>query len=220
MPYPARLLHDDEVVILDLRPHWSYFGRQMLTGAPLLVVVVLVLSMKSGTVKDVLGWLVVLLVVVWAGWLTSRYLGWSRSVLVVTNLRVISRTGVVARRGVEIPLDRINNVNFRQRFLERIVGVGLLDIESVGELGTTVLDFVRYPDGVQAEIHRQMGQRDARATVRDVDPPGEIATRGPTGGGQVASIPEQISALASLRDAGHITSEEYESKKAELLRRM
>jgi hypothetical protein len=33
-------------------------------------------------------------------------------------------------------------------------------------------------------------------------------------------VPEQIEQLARLRDAGHITPEEYEAKKAELLGRM
>ena len=35
-----------------------------------------------------------------------------------------------------------------------------------------------------------------------------------------ASVPEQIEQLARLRDAGHITPEEYEAKKSELLGRM
>ncbi len=34
------------------------------------------------------------------------------------------------------------------------------------------------------------------------------------------SIPDQIERLARLRDAGHISAEEYEAKKAELLDRM
>jgi hypothetical protein len=39
----------------------------------------------------------------------------------------------------------------------------------------------------------------------------------PVGG---ASIPEQIEQLAALRDKGHISVEEFESKKAALLERM
>ncbi len=35
-----------------------------------------------------------------------------------------------------------------------------------------------------------------------------------------ASVPDQIEQLAHLRDQGHITPEEYEQKKSELLGRM
>ena len=40
------------------------------------------------------------------------------------------------------------------------------------------------------------------------------------GGGGAASIPQQIAQLAQLRDQGHITPDEYERKKAQLLDRM
>ena len=49
---------------------------------------------------------------------------WSRTHFVVTNHRVIYREGVVARIGVEIPISRVNNVNFHQSFIERLVGAG------------------------------------------------------------------------------------------------
>jgi hypothetical protein len=39
-----------------------------------------------------------------------------------------------------------------------------------------------------------------------------------SGGGQ--TVPEQIEALARLRDQGNITAAEYEKKKAELLEKM
>ena len=42
MAYPANLIQQGETVALDLRPHWWYFARQILTGAVLLVLVILV----------------------------------------------------------------------------------------------------------------------------------------------------------------------------------
>ena len=65
---------------------------------------------------------------------------------------------------MEIPLERINNINFHQRIFERIIGAGDLEIQSAGEQGTTMFDNVRHPDGVQQEIYRQMegdAKRDA-----------------------------------------------------------
>ncbi|MFA5882849.1 MAG: PH domain-containing protein [Acidimicrobiia bacterium] len=228
MAYPTKLLNRNEDIALDLRPHWWYFGRQILTGIPLFFLIVLILTWSSdGFVKDAANWIVVALVIAWAIWLVLKYLAWARTYFVVTNQRVIYRTGVVARHGVEIPLERINNINFRQRIFERIIGAGNLDIESAGEQGNTTFDFVRHPDGVQQEIYKQMDEREHRSAALGADAVGDavakvIATQAPAPApaAAAASVPEQIEQLARLRDAGHITPEEFEAKKSELLGRM
>jgi uncharacterized membrane protein YdbT with pleckstrin-like domain len=224
MPYPTNLLNRGEEVALDLRPHWWFFGRQILTGIPLLIVVILLLNLDSGWFKTGASWVVVALVVAWAVWLGLKYLSWARTYFVVTNQRVIYRTGVVARKGAEIPLDRITNINFGQRMFERIIGAGNLEIQSAGEQGTTSFDFVRHPDGVQQEIYRQMDAREHRQSSTDANAVGDAVAKAigdpPHAAAPSASVPEQIEQLARLRDAGHITPEEYDAKKAELLGRM
>ena len=227
MPYPTKLLNRNEEVALDLRPHWWYFGRQILTGIPLLIVVILLLNLDGGWFKTGASWVIVALVIAWAVWLALKYLSWARTYFVVTNQRVVYRTGVVARKGAEIPLDRITNINFAQRMFERIIGAGNLEVQSAGEQGTTTFDFVRHPDGVQQEIYRQMDARENRQSSTDATAVGDAVAkaigepRAPGATGAAApSVPEQIEQLAHLRDAGHITPEEYEAKKAELLDRM
>jgi len=230
MPYPTKLLNRNEEVALDLRPHWWYFGRQILTGIPLLIVVILLLNLNGGWFKTGASWVVVALVIAWAVWLGLKYLSWARTYFVVTNQRVIYRTGVVARRGAEIPLDRITNINFGQRMFERLIGAGNLEIQSAGEQGTTSFDFVRHPDGVQQEIYRQMDAREHTQSSTDATAVGDAVAKAiadqpqavaPAGAATpAASVPEQIEQLARLRDAGHITPDEYEAKKSELLGRM
>jgi uncharacterized membrane protein YdbT with pleckstrin-like domain len=226
MPYPTKLLNRNEDVALDLRPHWWYFGRQILTGIPLLILVIVLLNLDGGWFKTGASWVIVALVIAWAIWLGLKYLSWARTYFVVTSQRVIYRTGVVARKGAEIPLDRITNINFGQRMLERVIGAGNLEIQSAGEQGTTSFDFVRHPDGVQQEIYRQMDAREHRQSSTDATAVGDAVAKAigdePHGAGPApgASVPEQIEQLARLRDAGHITPEEYDAKKAELLGRM
>lgn len=230
MPYPTKLLNRNEEIALDLRPHWWYFGRQILTGIPLFILIVLILAWSAdGVVKKSANWIVIALVVAWVIWLAIKYMSWARTYFVVTNQRVIYRTGVVARHGVEIPLERINNINFNQRIFERVIGAGNLVVESAGEQGNTVFDFVRHPDGVQQEIYKQMDNRDHRQAALGADAVGDAVARviaeqgpaaapAPSAAGQ--TVPEQIEALARLRDQGHITPEEFEAKKSELLGRM
>ena len=45
-------------------------------------------------------------------WLVSRYLAWITTNFVVTTDRLIYRSGVISKRGIEIPLERVNTVFF------------------------------------------------------------------------------------------------------------
>ena len=72
----------------------------------------------------------------------------------LTSQRVIFRAGVIARTGIEIPLDRVNNINFHQSIFERMIGAGDLLIESGGEDGLSVFDNIRDPEQVQSFIQR------------------------------------------------------------------
>jgi uncharacterized membrane protein YdbT with pleckstrin-like domain len=210
MPYPRHLINEGETVALDLHPHWWYFSKHILTGIPLFLALIGVLTL-SGGVQTVAGWAWAILAVIWAVWLAIKYFQWQYTHFVVTDDRVIFRTGMLSKHGVEIPLERINNINFDQRIFERMIGAGDLDIESAGREGQSHFEDVRHPDGVQQEIYRQM-EVNAKETAS------WSAAHAPAGGG--TNIPEQIEQLAALRDKGHITAEEFELKKAALLERM
>ena len=212
MPYPKRLLNDGEEVALDLRPHWWYFSRHILSGIPL--VVLLVLAFKVG--NTYLWWFWAVLALIWAGWLGLQYLNWTFTHFVVTSSRVIFRTGVLAKHGVEIPMDRIANINFNQSMWERVIGAGDLEIESAGKDGQSKFDNVWHPDAVQQEIYHQM---ELHAKTRAGWAAGSAA---PAAAAQAAppTVPEQLQQLADLRDRGVLTPQEFEAKKAQLLERM
>ena len=212
MPYPKRLLNDGEEVVLDLRPHWWYFSRHILTGIPLIVLLVLVAKVGN----SILWYLWAALALVWAGWLGLQYMNWTFTHFVVTSSRVIFRTGVLAKHGVEIPMDRIANINFNQSMWERVIGAGDLEIESAGRDGQSTFNDVWHPDAVQQEVYRQMEQH---AQTRASYAAGATAAPSPSASAS-ASVPEQIQQLADLRDRGVITAAEFEAKKAQLLERM
>lgn len=219
MAYPKRLLQEDESVFLDLKPHWWFFGKQILTGIPLVVGFMLVVATFDGNTRNVFLWIWGAASIIWAIWLTIKYFDWTFTYFVVTSERVIFRTGVIAKHGVEIPLSRINNINFGQRVFERLIGAGDLSIESAGKDGQSNFSDVRHPDGVQQEIYRAMEEHErnraswsAPTTVQSAAP----AAAAPVG----PSIPEQIDQLAKLRDSGALSAAEFEAKKRQLLDRM
>jgi uncharacterized membrane protein YdbT with pleckstrin-like domain len=79
---------------------------------------------------------------------------------VVTNQRVIYRSGVIARNGIEIPVRKVNNVSFHQSVIERIVGAGDILIESGGEDGQSLFSDIRDPEQVQNIIQRTLRRVD------------------------------------------------------------
>jgi uncharacterized membrane protein YdbT with pleckstrin-like domain len=212
VPYPKKLLNDGEEVALDLRPHWWFFSKHIASGIPLFVVIVLILVETHDDAQKWLFLLWAVVAIVWAGWLGLKYLEWN-----FTDDRVIFRTGVLAKRGVEIPMERINNINFHQGAWERVIGAGDLDIESAGKEGQSHFDDVWHPDGVQQELYRQM-EANAKKRASWSNPAMSAA---PAAAAPAAhTVPEQLQQLADLRDRGVITPAEFEAKKAQLLERM
>src|SRR6266545_667616 len=201
MPYPKNLINEGEQVALDLNPHWWYFSKHILTAIPLALALVGVLAL-DGDSRKYLGYVWGAVAVVWAGWLLLKFLSWRFTHFVVTSDRVIYRHGVLAKRGVEIPLERISNINFEQGIFERVIGAGDLQIDSAGKEGQSYFSDIRHPDGVQQEIYRQMERYDRKKA-------GWAAPKG--------SAADEIAKLADLRDKGVLTDEEFERKKADLL---
>jgi uncharacterized membrane protein YdbT with pleckstrin-like domain len=205
MAYPSRLLNDNETVSVDLHPHWWFLaGPTLAIGASIIAgVVTLVATEADSTVSTVAGWATLAALVASGIWLLVRYGRWLTTHFVITNRRVIFRTGLLAKRGIEIPIDRVNTVHFSQGVWERIVGVGDLLIESGGETGQQRFTDIRQPDRVQRVIHAEMESRELRG-------------RGPEG---VVDVAGQLEKLESMLLRGTLTPEEFDRQKQRLLGR-
>ncbi len=209
MAFSPANLNDNEQVVLDIHPHWWYFVPQMaaLAGAIALGIVALVLGLPQIVLL-----LVAVLIVGVLAWLGARYVVWNSTNFVITTDRLINRSGVLRRQGIEIPLERVNTVFFKQTIFERVIGSGDLVIESAGEQGAQMVGDIPRPLHVQNEIYKQMEANENRK----FDRVGRHV--GPGAGGD--SIPDQIEKLAELYRDGILTEREFESKKKELLDRL
>jgi uncharacterized membrane protein YdbT with pleckstrin-like domain len=206
--HPRKLLNTDEQVVLDLRPHWWYFIRE--TAALVVALVLGLVALASGW-HDALRLLIGFAILAAVGWAGVSYARWATTHLVLTTDRLIYRSGVLTRTGIEIPLERINTVFFRQTILERLIRSGDLTIESAGEQGRQHFTNIRRPLNVQNEIYRRMEGNENRRYDRIGAGPAAAA---PT------SIAEQITQLDELRQRGLLTEAEFQAKKEELLRRL
>lgn len=163
-PFPQRLLADDEDVVLDLHPHW----KALLLPALLVPVVVgvasyLVFLVPDWSARTALRWgIVVVAALVLARWSIWPFLKWVTTRYVLTNRRVVIRSGVLARSGRDIPLTRVNDVSFRHSLIDRMLGCGTLTIESAGEHGQVILPEVPTVELVQRQVLRRAEEESLR----------------------------------------------------------
>jgi uncharacterized membrane protein YdbT with pleckstrin-like domain len=202
VPFPRRLLFDGEDIVLDLRPHWWFFAGP----ASLLVVSLAVLiAVAAGDVGD---WALLAasgVVIAALLWFAGRYTRWATTNFVLTSDRLVFRSGVIAKRGVEIPLERINTVFSHQSILERVLRAGDIVVESGGEQGRESFADIPRPSDVQNEIYKQIEANQHRTY---------------TGGQREPDVVDQLDRLDDLRRRGVITDAEFQAKKAKLLDRL
>jgi uncharacterized membrane protein YdbT with pleckstrin-like domain len=133
--YPDDLLVPGEQIVMHRHPHWKML---------MLPVIVLLLVVGIGTflaaVVRAQSW------APWA-WLAAGAIGlgvvvrftvlpllrWRTTHFVITTRRVLIREGVFTRNGIDIPMSRINSVQFRHSLVERMLGCGTLIIESASD---------------------------------------------------------------------------------------
>jgi len=207
MSFAKKNLNPNETVALDMHPHWWYFAEPVGALVAAIAFGIFVLAVDpDGGAGDALRIVAVALLVAAALWLVVRYLRWVTTNFVITSHRVVFRTGIVAKNGIQIPLERINNVNFSQSVFERLLGAGDLLIESGGEDGQSRYTDIRHPDRVQGLIHAQMESQARRHA-------GYVG-QGHGGGVDVA---EQLERLEGMMQRGTLTAEEFQAQKRRLL---
>jgi membrane protein YdbS with pleckstrin-like domain len=216
--FPRRLLNDFEDIVLDLNPHWLYFAEPGLALIAALVVTILLEARFDP--PDLVTLFFVALILVLAIWFATRYVKWTTTNFVVTTDRLIFRSGIFAKHGIEIPLERVNNVIFHQSLLERIVGAGDLMIESGSEHGQQHFTDIKHPDLVQNEIHAQMEANENRKYDRLRGPGTANLPPPPPPAPAHDDVATQLERLAELRAKGILSQAEFDAKKAELLKRL
>jgi uncharacterized membrane protein YdbT with pleckstrin-like domain len=87
-----------------------------------------------GTAKTVVQLVILAIWLLLVCWLTVwPFLNWLTTHFVITDRRVMFRHGLLTRTGIDIPLARINSVEFRHGLLDRMLRTGTLIIESASQ---------------------------------------------------------------------------------------
>jgi uncharacterized membrane protein YdbT with pleckstrin-like domain len=151
MAYPNSLLAPGEVIIKQMRPHW-----RALT-IPILVFILTTIGwlwLFSVIGFEFLRWiiagigifvLVFYVIIPFARWYSSEY--------VFTDRRVITRRGIIAKSGKDVPLAKINNISFNQSVLGRILNYGDLVIDSANSDGPVIISDVPSVETIQRDLY-------------------------------------------------------------------
>jgi hypothetical protein len=192
--------------------------------------------------------LAALTVLVWL--VAPRIARWLTTQIVLTSDRLILRTGVFTKYAREVRLPLINQVDIRQPVLSRLLGSGDLIVETGSHAHQRRAVFPSVPDPqflsdqIDAQIDRygdddgydpsydrddeleggrgyadrddvggygRGGDRD-RVGARTLPDGTTVPTRG--------GVVEQLQHLATLRDRGDLSREEFQRLKGELLKRL
>ncbi|MGH3684950.1 MAG: PH domain-containing protein [Pseudonocardiaceae bacterium] len=135
MPYPDDLLRADEQVVVHKHPHWKMLVLPVLAFLILVGLGSYFAAVLAGQPWRLYGWVgLAVLGGISVLWLTVvPLLRWRTTHFVLTTRRVLVREGILSRSGIDIPISRINSVQFRHSFLDRILGCGTLIVESASD---------------------------------------------------------------------------------------
>lgn len=155
MGLKERNLADGEQVILNLRTHVKVILRPVLIGLLLvLALVALWWFLRGEDYYTIVMWIAGALALGLAGWLVVLpILEWNAERYVITNRRVAHRTGILNRKGRDIPLHRVNDISMDKSLVDRMFGCGTLVISDATQQQGMVLNDIPKVASVQVRLH-------------------------------------------------------------------
>jgi uncharacterized membrane protein YdbT with pleckstrin-like domain len=160
MPFPEKLLAEDEEIAEHLHPHWitlvpAVFSFFVVCGLSGMAIAFLPSGSDHRLAHQYLLLTVLVVALILIGWLVLIPLvHWRSTHYVITSHRVLIRRGVLHHVGRDITLSRISDVSYEQSIWDRMVRSGSLTIESAGEHGQETLVDIPRADDVQQSLNR------------------------------------------------------------------
>ena len=154
MAYPTKLLNDGEHVVISTRTH-----PKALIGPALILLVVVAAVLFVSTLTDST-WLGAVVGAVAAGivlwWVVRPFIEWLTTTYTFTNRRFIKRSGLIAKEGRTIPLNRISGVDFEIGVIDRVFGCGTLIVSDASTNGRVLLDDIPRVEQVQLKVAEEL----------------------------------------------------------------
>jgi len=153
-----KLLNDGESVVISTRTHPKALLLPVLALVVLLALGVAVQVLVDQPVVTLVGWVLVALGVV--SYVVRPVLVWATASYTFTNRRLITRTGVLTRRGHDIPLTRISDVASELGLVDRMLGCGTLIISDASTHGSVRLPDIPHVEDTQRRLNQLLNELD------------------------------------------------------------
>lgn len=149
-----KLLNPGERVLVSTRTHIkALIGAELVFLALLVVGVLLSVWVSNGTVLLIAWILIAIAMVVFS---LVPLLRWMTSTYTFTDRRLITRHGVITRRGHDIPLNRISDVASERGPLDRMLGCGTLIISDASTHGSVRLPDLPRVEEIQLKLSQEL----------------------------------------------------------------
>ena len=143
------------------------------------------------------------------------YMRWNNEQYIITDRRVIQVRGVFNKDVIDSSLDKINDVELSQSWLGRIFNYGTIEVLTASESGVNAMDRIGHPlDFKRAMLEAKYQHDSGYGYLPPQAEPAASPIHAPV------DIERTIAELAALRDRGILSTDEFESKKRELLDRI
>ena len=213
-------LMPNEKMVLASNPHWFYFWKQVAAALGIFGLLLLLWTVDVDWLNSIIGWVALVAFIVLLIDVIVEYVQWQTTRFAITNERVAYQSGIIRRRGVSIPLNRINNVNFTQSMIARLLNNGVVTIESAGETGDSVFENIPDPERVRTLIFAQVeadeqrdSDRDAASLAKAMREHVESNPSPPAG----PTAQERLAALEDMKEQGLVNDAEYAQKRQQIL---
>jgi len=133
MAYYTEVLQPGETVKAVATLHWLVYAKSMLLFVFAAVLVALAYSVQDDNTRRLVLLAALAAYVLMAATLVSEWLVRRGTEIVVTDRRVIYKTGLLSRRTVEMNVSKIETVDVAQSFWGRIFDFGTISVRGTGE---------------------------------------------------------------------------------------
>jgi hypothetical protein len=206
--YLKSLLGDNEEVLFVTHQHWLVLAGEILSESlltvGLIVAITLVYALLVLNPLVLLGYLLLIFPIIS---LVRDVLIWSGRKYVVTNRRVMQLSGVFNKNVTDSSLEKVNDVKLSQSFMGRMLDYGDIEILTASELGVNKFTHIGHP------IQYKGAMINAKERLERV--PGQMPPAPPA-----PNPTDLLSQLDALRQHGVLTEAEFQSKKADLLKKL
>lgn len=159
MAINPKLLNEGEHVVVSTREHPKVLLLPLFVLVLVLAVAAFMQRVGDGDAAAIMHlviWVLAGVVILW--WVVRPAIAWATTTYTFTNRRFMKRSGLLAKEGRTIPLNRISGVDFEIGVIDRIFGCGTLVVSDASEQGRVELDDIPHVERVQLlvadELHK------------------------------------------------------------------